>query len=1264
MVQITTKPVSTTRLLTGPALSKDEIRESREHSLHGSVNTVVSSTVESEPPGASDIDTDAESTVSSVVEEEIESTPNTESESATTDRIEDALVDLGIDSEWIVESYEKGISAINNVREAKEQLPLNADEEATALRVYNASIADGESSAHALSMATVLLDPDNGELLARVIEKHELIESGKVSLLSVLDPEYPGNERTEAEVAIAKADNERLNSGRPQMTAQGKNELRMLHTPVENARIAIEQYNEYGSHEEELTAEQEKDFTLVFNLVVDEGGTEIKAAELARYLLNPENESTLESLKNDMAGVSAKLAGGMSLLQVVNEKEIALVGNMDVLGTYLAGQISEGQAAGNTEGVLMLTVFQEIVDSAKMHASDDNPVLGDGAAMKAYSKATGLTYKQIVQKVREEGDLVAFAALTDDFGKAFVANANEVEIRQAAITMRSVGEVTYAIGNDKGDKRAMAAGRLIVGGAEFYTGLAGEENNGATAISGGGVALAGSVASSVGILTDNSTLIATGSEVSQFASIVGENAITTLIKERDFSTTTTVNIGGVPIDLNIAGVFGGSEEEVETLAQFGSLTSTGYSLLKAFKTNMVGTQLGINAGAGAVGTISALALVQIAEILDLDLPPNFVDLLASFGAGLLNQAGAVVAAEAVTQLIAQAAAINIELSKEAATYLLGEAGVPGIETALGEVLGYAAIVYKVVMLGLDIAEIAQSDADEGDKISASLDAVSMTLLTIGLTQFWNPVGWGLMIAAAVVNVGAAGVDIAENGADIHNVGQLLGGHLSGVMAWIFGMEKPDVNMRFSTRSPQDVSTKPGVIAALNAGLPEDGMVLHASDGGDKDAFLRIETPFGITSFSIHELESKTLNERYDVIRDFKSTLLQMRAVDEALAGGLNAADELNGQSGLSMSSYGSGLVGNQINQNTDAEDMDFAQMMSERYRNIADHMAASGTEAGYALNAWMDGVEKKTINESGEAYVFASALAKNPVLLTLPPHIIERILNTVEPGSQTHVVNQLARTIETYLGARDNQLVQAAMPMDENQAMDFTIAHLGLTEDYRFSAAPRVDTPEKGEVLTAMAGIPQEVQDLAVQLNEGGMRDMPGGVALLGRADWNDEFYQLVVNGELDTYRYRGGDEPHFEKVSRVIADLSGDYNDWPPGDAQGLGVDWAQLEADGARNGDLQWVRDMNDPRVLQDMSAEETDLLERATLLGHDMQALGKDVKVLGLKANPANDYDRQLVEVLIEGKQHAYLLKGDQFIQVSQRNLYSAEQAQLAA
>ncbi len=485
-------------------------------------------------------------------------------------------------------------------------------------------------------------------------------------------------------------------------------------------------------------------------------------------------------------------------------------------------------------------------------------------------------------------------------------------------------------------------------------------------------------------------------------------------------------------------------------------------------------------------------------------------------------------------------------------------------------------------------------------------------------------------------------DLFENGPSWENTAKIF---LGPIASWLGIGEKNPVEVAFSTRSHQD--DKADLTLSHHN---DDGTVVYTTGPKSKDSAMRIDSPFGITTFSMHELDDMGQGDRFDAVSGTQSTMAMIRSIDERLANALNVADSLNGQGGvdgqpgLSMNSFGRGLTGNIINQKGELEKLNVADLFDNRYRNIANRMAGSGSVAGKAFNAWMDGMEGKTINQRGEEFTFASVIAQFPVLLTLSPYVIERMLNTVEPGSMTHVVNQLTQTVGTYLSARVEK------PMDEKQLMDFTIEQLGLTEDYRFSAAPRVDAPESGAVLTSMAGIPQEVQDLATQLNEGGIRDMPGGVALLGRADWNEKFFQLVVDGELDTYRYHGGDDPHFEKLSRAGARLNGNP-DWPPGHAQGMGVDWAQLEANGARNGDLHWVRNLQDPEVVKDMSAKDKDLLDRAVALGHEMQKLGKDVKVLGLSAFGSPG----LVEVLVEGKQHAYKVEGDEFIQYSQRNLY---------
>ncbi len=1179
--------------------------------------------------------------------------------------IENALVDLGIESDYVVTSYDEGIVAINAVREADGHAPLTAEEGAIALRVYNASIATEGSSGGALATAAIVLDPDNKAMLDKIVEQHEQIESGKITLSSVMGLGEPGQARSAADIAIAGTNIERLNNAQVMLDEQASNEMRMLHTTVTSAEEAIAEFNELGGLETDLTAEQAADFTLIFDQVMGEPNrTAGEAALMARYLLGPENAVTLGQMKDDLAGVREKLGSGMTLAQVVSEKEAEQVGDMQTFSSDLDAMIKLQQALGNTEGVLALTVLKGAVDIAEAHASEDNPVLADAAAIKELSLVTGKTFKQIMQMIGE-GDLVAFAAVADDFGRGYMANASGEEMRTAAFAARGLGDLTFAIGSAAGSPEAMAAGTLTTGVADFFAGVAGEGHNGITAV-GGGMALGGAVAKSVGLLTGDETLIQTGQIWSDAYTVLGGDSIATLINNQDYIGG---GVAGARLGLNIAGVLI-SGEDGEQFRKFSALLGTGYDLFKAVNTS--------GPAAGSIAALSATAVVQVLDIAGVELAPEFGE-MASTLAGALTAMEAGVALEATIMklaLLVQEVTLleqGVVLSDAAAHQIASSMVESATSSVIPTAMGVAAVVFNVAMMGFKISQIADNDElDDTTKAIQSLDAFKTTLITTGVTaalvtgasaNFWNPVGWGLMIAGVVVNAAASITDMIDNGPDRANISQFLLGDLSKV----FGLGDREVNAHFSTSSPQEQSTAPGDVAALNAGTVEDGLLLHTGANDNKDVFLRMESPFGITSFSMHELQDKGRHERYEVIRDYKSTFAQMRAIDEALADGLNAADALNGQGGvngqpgLSMASYGSGLVGNRIHQKSDAAEMSYGQMLENRYITLADRLGGSGTQAGQSFNAWMDGMSGKGINESGEAYTFAAKIAQHPVLLTIPPEIVERILSTVEPGSLTHVENQLTETISIYLAALNNPLVQAAKPMNESEAMDITIERLGLTEHYRTVGTPEVDAPESGEVLTAMAGIPQEVQDLTTQLNEGGMRDMPGGVALLGRADWNDKFYQLVVNGELDTYRYRGGADPHFEKVSRVIADLSGDYNNWPPGHAEGLGVDWAQLEAEGARNGDSQWVRNLEDPEVLRAMSGDDAELLRQALVLGSDMQALGKDVKVLGLSAFG----EPGLVEVLIEGKQHAYRLEGDQFIQYSQRNLYAQTvEAQVAA
>ena len=485
-------------------------------------------------------------------------------------------------SAFAVQSYEHGIGELNRARAERGLGELSVEEGAIAARVFFAGKANDLSDSEAIKRTGAVLDPANSDIYAHVVNNHQAIESGELALDVVLGLEQMSEVRAASEVAVVGTNIARLNDGQAMLDEQASNEMRMLHTGVTNAGEAIIEFNELGGLETDLTAEQEADFMLIFEQVVSEGNTPAEAALMARHLLDPENVSTLALLKQDMAGVEAMLLAGKTLAEVVSEKEVAQIESLSTFSSDVEGLIKFHQAAGNAEGVLMLTVIRGIVDTAKAHATEENPVLADGAAIMEFSKATGKTYKQVMHMIGE-GDAVAYAAVMDDFGRGYQANANEDQIKTSAYSLRGFGDLTYAIGQGQGSKEAMAAGVMLAGAADFYVGLLHEDSNGVT-MTGGGMSLAGSAVAAFGLLSDDPKMAQVGRQWATAASMLGGDSITTLINSGDYRGGA---VKGAQLGFSVAGaIIGGSEGR--TYGQVGALLGTGYDLFKAGEAVMNG----------------------------------------------------------------------------------------------------------------------------------------------------------------------------------------------------------------------------------------------------------------------------------------------------------------------------------------------------------------------------------------------------------------------------------------------------------------------------------------------------------------------------------------------------------------------------------------------------------------------------------------------------------------------------------------------------
>ena len=647
---------------------------------------------------------------------------------------------------------------------------------------------------------------------------------------------------------------------------------------------------------------------------------------------------------------------------------------------------------------------------------------------------------------------------------------------------------------------------------------------------------------------------------------------------------------------------------------------------------------------GTLGALALTGLIQGLELAGIKIPPKILE-MAQVGVQALSQpmtdAAMEVAQEALANLVVDLGKeLGVDIAKTAVTEALADVG-----TAI-TVIG---IVYKAVMFGFSIADIAQRD-DLSDEMKASLatHALAVEVMKVGISSG----NWVVIVVAAVINAVSAFIDMAENGLTRYNIGQLLLGDLGA-----FLLPEREPNAWQGTFSPADDSTHPNDLFALNRfGADKDGVIHHTGGGndgmGNRDAFIRVTTPFGITEFSMHEMpRGMDANDPkyFSSIDQLKPLLLQIRDTDELVAKAINEADIRNGEAGRSMAHYNATLPGNRFAEKQDLDGLDATAMGDNRYATIADRLGASGSKAGIAYNAWADMLTSKVIDGSGVDIALATSIGKNPSLLDIPPDVIRRIGNTIAPGSLGVVLGQANTTITHFSTARYNPLVQQMMPMDDMQAMDWVIKTYGLNEGNQWIAVPTpAKRPGLSDTVTALSAVPAEGKALVASLNRSGVADHGGKIEILGMTAWNPDYYGLRIDGVQNAYAFMGD---HFLQISNVdlrpaiAPEVWLMSHDLPAGPATPQAVFGVVQTL-----GDMQWV-DTNaaiDPQV-------ET--------LAKIMAQQNPQFQFLGATKNWPDHY-----EIFVPGRgQHAYTLQDVDgqlvFMQDSQTTL-AARQAVSAA
>lgn len=904
---------------------------------------------------------------------------------------------------------------------------------------------------------------------------------------------------------------------RERILATSERRAKSDESPPSDVKQAIATTNAERGPGKKLTADQEKDFTEIYNLQQTmEGRSHEEATDFAADMLRPLNSKTLEEFKRKLPEIIIELdkADGKNLAEIVTDIHISQIGSLE---GYL-GELIKLQDPENSYGVMTLTAVKDLVGLTKSVAGA-KPDMKDAVLFRELSGTLGKSFSQLMT-MAGEGNIAVLGTLIEEVGKSYVAHVDPKSntTQQAATHLRGFGNTTYQLGLSRGNKGMQASGQIMMASADFIGGLDKDidelGNSSFRGVIGNGVTFTGRLTETIGLLSGDDKLATAGRQVTTASSLLiaekdnGEKVdILSLISKNEFLTA---GINFATVSANITGNLIGGETG-ETVTDISGIVRTGYSLFNQIS-NAIKNGTNIATDPNIVG-LSYEGLVQIFNLAGIEIPPEANEIIQSAIAGLSSDAGTEALVLELTPLIME---YLIPESAEISAVAVSEA-----LTAAGKIGGAAAIVYKVVELGFEISDIAsRDDINDTTKAQLSLDAASKFLLTTGLVNIYNPAGWIMVAAAGVLNDVSAAISVYEDGFNRDNLIKIFGGPLGSAL---FPPKPPHTTL--TTLDRQDLPSE--FLEIISNAEPDENGVLVLTGGSKRAAFATIDSPFGYTYINMARMSRGLTGEaREERISVLKPMMGQVLATDQGLVDALNNADTNNGEIGLSMHAYRTNLADNPVSDKEDLDGADYLDMLDKRYEIIVDNLAASGSQAGQALKTWMDAIDKKVIDVSGDTYTAIQAFANNPSLLNIPPQIIERILNTVEPGSLKHVMDQLNTTVGTYLDVLTNPLIQSETPRNQFQSLDFTINHLNLIEAYAQARAPHVPTPpDLNEVITALDDIPQPVKDLANEMN------VPGNsVQLLGLSE-NRGLYRMSINGQVNDYRYVEGDEPYFEKV-------------------------------------------------------------------------------------------------------------------------------------
>jgi TP901 family phage tail tape measure protein len=365
---------------------------------------------------------------------------------------------------------------------------------------------------------------------------------------------------------------------------------------------------------------------------------------------------------------------------------------------------------------------------------------------------------------------------------------------------------------------------------------------------------------------------------------------------------------------------------------------------------------------------------------------------------------------------------------------------PGVGSSGMSAAGNIAVVLAVIKFGYDVFSAwTDSNLDLTNKLVKTTYALSDGMLAVGMANFWNPVGWGLMIAAAITNVVGAVTDIFHNGANVQNIARLVAGPLGEAIVGLFVKTRVP-NVWMNTYNPNQ------------SGAPLQDYSYNGTytATGNKSAYVGEYTPFGVTVVSTHEMSLSA----QEMVNSFGGLLRTVKTVDITLYNTVNRLDQAMGETGKTMAYYNN-LVrsynGNEVGVKTrqDASALDIGQMLNIRYSWIVDRLAESGSTVGKYINAWFDVVTDKFVSASKDNAMFVlgvvNSLSNNiESFMQFPLELVNLIGASVKSvragGTPDSVMTEIMGVLNTYQTVKAG-FAQMNLAVDENRIVSF-LSHI------------------------------------------------------------------------------------------------------------------------------------------------------------------------------------------------------------------------------